>query len=258
MEQDTCERKNSPYLVPALARGLRLIETLAGAPEGLTTGELGALELPPATLFRLLETLIAAGYAVRSPEGRFRLTGKLLRTAAAALADVSLIGCAEGAMRRLRDRSGESVMLAVLHHGEGVVVHQVSSPQPVKVLLDIGHRFPLHSAAPAKAILAFLPPRRLEEILAGMEFPRFTDRTIVRRRDFEAELAAVRASGVAFDRGEELADIRCAAAPIFNGEGQPAGALWICAPASRMPDAQLETFARWVRESAGEISRKLG
>lgn len=38
------------YMVPALERGLRILELLAGHPEGLMMNEMNALELPSASL----------------------------------------------------------------------------------------------------------------------------------------------------------------------------------------------------------------
>lgn len=52
---------------------------------------------------------------------------------------------------------GETAMLGVLYGGEGVVIESVKSNRAVCVSVRIGHHYPLHTAAPAKAMLAFLP-----------------------------------------------------------------------------------------------------
>ncbi len=249
----TCSR----YLVPAFARGLRLIELLSEHPEGLLMTEMDPLGLPQASLFRMLTTLCETGYAAREKNGLYRLNGKLLSVAYKAVENRSLIGAAEGPMRELRDRTGESVMLAVLHGSEGVVVHQTPSDQPVKVILEIGHRFPLHSAAPAKAILAFLPDNQCDELIRQIRFTRFTPHTIRNERDFRKELELVRRTGIAFDRGEEMEDLRCAAAPVRCIRDGSVAAVWITGPASRMTDARLRKFAAAVKKTAKRIETGL-
>ena len=245
------------YIVPAFVRGLKLIELLAEHPEGLLMAEMDSLGLPPASLFRMLATLCETGYANRDKSGVYRLNGKLLSVAYRAVENTSLTVCAEGPMRELRDRTGESVMLAVLHGGEGVVIHQEISGQAVKVILEIGHRFPLHSAAPAKAILAFLPERQADELIGGIRYTPFTTKTIRNEREFRNELENVRKAGVAYDRGEELEDLRCVAAPIRDRRSRTVSAVWITGPASRMTEARMKEFAVLVRQTARRIEERI-
>ena len=251
------ENQTNRYIVPAFARGLKLMEFLARSPEGLSMSEMGGLGIPPATLFRMLTTLVNSGYAVLEKSGEYRLNGKLLSMAYRAVENTSLTTVADGPMRELRDRTGESVMLAVLHRSEGVVIHQVVSEQPVKVLLEIGHHFPLHTAAPAKAILAFLPDEKREALIQSIRFTPYTPATIRNEADFRKELCEVRKNGVAYDRGEELSDLRCVAAPIPDRRNQTVAAVWITGPASRLSPGKLKQFGGSVRETASQIAQKL-
>jgi len=253
MKKDTGKR----YMVPAFARGLKLMELLAEHPEGLCMTEMDSLELPQASLFRMLATLCETGYANRDKNGVYRLNGKLLSMAYRAVENTSLINCAAGPMRALRDRTGESVMLAVLHGGEGVVIHQEISRQAVKVILEIGHHFPLHSAAPAKAILAFLPESQAAELIESINYTPFTAKTIRNEQDFRKELKDVRETGTAFDRGEEMEDLRCVAAPIRDRRNQTVSAVWITGPASRMNGVKMKRFAALVKQTAQQIEETM-
>jgi hypothetical protein len=66
--------------VPALERGLAMIETLAHRPAGLTLSELtAALDLSPASAHRITGTLEESGYLRRDEvTRRYTLTRKLL------------------------------------------------------------------------------------------------------------------------------------------------------------------------------------
>ena len=48
--------KSESYIVPAFDRGLKLIELLGKTPDGSTIPEMECLNIPPASLFRLLAT----------------------------------------------------------------------------------------------------------------------------------------------------------------------------------------------------------
>lgn len=247
----------TPYLVPALERGLRLLEYLAAHPGGVTTAELGTLQLPSASLYRLLSTLVHLHYVEREEGDRYRLSRKLLSLGYRSIDEAGLTQQASGQLRKLRDRTGETAFLAVLYGREGVVIDEVVSTQPVKVTVQIGHHFPLHTAAPGKAILAFLPEREREELLRDYPFTRFTAATLDNATAFAHELETVRENGVAFDRGEELEEIRCAGAPVFDRNGRPVAAIWISAPRSRLGDEKLEQTGREVRRAADAITRNL-
>jgi IclR family acetate operon transcriptional repressor len=149
-------------------------------------------------------------------------------------------------------------LIGTLVDDHGVVIEQVPSDQPVKCLIRIGHQFPLHSAAPAKAMLAFLPEAEREAIVARMTFPRFTERTITDPDRYREELTEARRLGYALDRGEELSDLTCAAAPVLNHRGYPIAGIWVTGPASRMPIDQLPKIGELVAEHVASVSMRFG
>lgn len=249
--------KSESYIVPAFDRGLKLIELLGKTPDGSTIPEMECLNIPPASLFRLLATLVENGYAVREKGNIYRLTGKMLKTVSHGFENSALVPCSITPMRELRDASQESAMLAILHGTEGVVIHQEPSPLPVKVMLAPGHHFPLHSAAPAKAMMAFLPPQELEELVKSIDFVRFTDRTIGSADELKKELLKIRESNCAFDMGDELPDLRCIASAIFDGSGRPCAAVWISGPASRLHGERMTSLSYAVKKAAEDISAKI-
>ena len=253
MKRDSEKNK---YMVPALERGIRILELLSASPNGLSMPEMSPLELPPASLYRMLVTLSELGYIVREEGDRYRLGRKLLTLAYKTVDEHGIAEKSIGPMRELRDRSGETVLLAVLYGNEGIVIEEAVSSQAVKVSVRIGHHFPLHTAAPAKAILAYLPEEERKRLVDGIRFTRFTGQTITDRNSFETELNTIRKNGYSLDRGEELEEIRCAGAPIINHTGYPVAAIWISGPASRLDSRTLLRCGEMVRESAAKISRK--
>ena len=102
-----------------------------------------------------------------------------------------------------------------------------------------------------------LPPRRAEEIIRGIRFTPYTPKTIRDERKFLAELEEVRKNGFACDRGEEMEDLRCVAAPIRDIRRGTVSAVWITGPASRLTEAKMKKYAVLVRKTALQIEDKI-
>lgn len=244
--------------MPALARGMQILEFLAPRPEGATAATIAAaMRLPKPSVFRMLLTLLDAGYLNRDDDTHaYRLGRKLLTLGYAAVDEQGLIERSLDVLRALRDASRETALLAVLAGNDGVVLEQVAGPQAVKVVVQIGHRFPLHAAAPGKALLAHLPEAESQLLLTSLTYTRFNALTITSPVAMTAELAGVRRCGYALDRGEELDDIRCVAAPVLNHRAYPVAAIWVSGPASRIRDADFPRLGELVQAHAALISKR--
>lgn len=248
------------YQIPSLQRALRMLEwmTLQERPVGVTETA-AALRLPKNSVFRIATTLANEGYLNRDELSKtYHASPKLLLLGYRAVSGEGLAEKSLDAMRTLRDATGETVLIGMLSENSGVVLEQVLSTQAVKVHVEIGHRFPLHTAAPAKAMLAFLPMERCQQLIATINFTRFTDTTITTARAYSAELATVQRQGFALDRGEEMSDLACVAAPIFDRRGEVRSSIWITGPASRLSQRKCRQMASHVVAAAEEISRRLG
>lgn len=253
--------EQSRYSVPNLERALSILELLSATPCGLSLSELAtALSIPTNSVFRISRTLEERGYLERDEASkRFRLTLKLLRLSCGpAAGERSLTESALEAMRELRDEVLETVLLGTLAGAEGVVIEQVSGRHPFRFCVDVGVRFELHTAAPGKAMLAALPENQAEEIIRRMTFTRFNSQTITDPALFRTELEATRRNGFGIDRGEEREGAHCVGAVILDRQRQPAGAVWITGPSSRVPESDFPRLGRRVAQAARQISAKLG
>ena len=250
----------SRYRVPILDRALAVVELLGRHPGGLTVTELSeSLKIPKNSAFRIAVTLQENGYLERlEPAKSYRLTSKFIASGATAVAESNLFEKSLGVMRELRDATRETVLLGTRVGIEGVVLDQVPGTHAFRFSVDPGVRFPLHTAAPGKALLAYLPDRERESLLRQLPFRRFTPNTITNAVDFEADLVRVRERGYGFDLSEEMEGQYCIGAPIFDAKGHPVASLWITAPSTRLPDSELDEVGRIVRSHADTISTRLG
>lgn len=246
--------------VPALDRALSILELLARHPEGMRMREIAEqLDLPANSVFRITATLEDRGYLLRDGEDmRYQLSRKLLSLGYAAIGEDKLIEHSLDVMQLLRDETQETVLVGVRADTQGVVLEQVAATQPVKFLVDPGTHFPLHTSAPGKVFVAFLPAAEREALLKRLKFTRFNDRTLDSRAKFDAEIAEVRAKGYGLDRAEQIEGLHCVGAPIFNHRGYPIAAIWVTGPSFRFAASDLPRIGTRVVTAANKISQRFG
>src|SRR5205807_203778 len=100
---------------------------------------------------------------------------------------------------------------------EGVFVDQVVSSQELKLAIELGRPMALHVGASGRAILAHLPVRAREAVLAELMEPA-PPTAPVDPAWLRTELDRVRHEGVATSRGEDQPG-PSVAAPVFAGRG---------------------------------------
>jgi IclR family acetate operon transcriptional repressor len=254
------EKKKSKYQVPNLERALKIMEYLAEQPKYATMAEIArSLKYPNNSVFRIVSTLEEEGYLVRENESKnYRLSRKLLSLGYQALVETSLIEKALDILMDLRDESGETALIGTLLEGEGVVLEQIPSNEPIKFMVTPGARFMLHTAAPAKAILAFLDAKEAKRQIETIDFVRFNSQTICSINEYNKELERVRQCGYATDKGEEANGIICVSAPVFDYRSRPTAAIWITGPQFRIPTQKIPQLGQLLIKHANNLSIRLG
>lgn len=246
------------FSTPSLDRALAVLECLAARSGGLSQSELASeLGLTANFVYRTTQSLHAHGYLHRDADRRFRLSSKLLRLGQPVLDDVPLAEAALPAMRCLSEATGEASHLGIVVEGSGLVLERVVGTAPIKFYVERGTRFPLHTSAPGKCVLAFLDESERDEILGGYRFDAFHPWTIPDRTAFERCLGRVRAEGFATDLGEHLEGHHCLGAPIFDREDRAVASLWITGPSQRLDEGRIAALADTVVEAGRMATRAL-
>ncbi len=252
------KRAATELQVPALERGLAVLELVAHRPEGLTLTEINeALKLSSASGFRIATALEELGYVQRdATTKRFRLTHKLLLLGQPRPAGRSLVAAGLEPMRRVLHETGETTQLCCLAGDACVILEQLPSLYPFKYFVDLGSRAPLHCAAPGKAMLAFLPPSDLARLLEAMRLEKHTDNTLTSRKALLAELDRTRTSGYAVDHGEHFEAIHCVAAPVLDRHAHAVAAITIAGPKERIPKERFAELGKLMIEAANATAQE--
>ena len=215
------------------------------------------LGIAKSTAHRLLATLTDEGLLEQdSTTGRYRL-GLIIFDLAAAAQSVDLHEAVMAPMTDLRNRTGETVQVAVLDGREVVYVERLDSPNTLRLFLEVGRRNSAHSTGCGKALLAFLSPDQLERTLRNWKLSAKTPHTITDIATLRKDLADARRRGYSINRRESEAGVISVAAPIRDVSGRAVAAISVAGPAERLEPHELP-LAQATIEAAALISRRLG
>lgn len=154
------------YRVPALEKGLDVLEALAEAGSSLTLKELStALGRGSNEIFRMVSCLESRGYLKRETGGAFRPSLKLHALSRKLEPIGELIRSAESEMRALSRETGESCHLGLLEDSDLVVVHRNESTMPVRLAVEVGGRFPAIHTVSGRLLLSVMDPTQRRILL---------------------------------------------------------------------------------------------
>jgi IclR family transcriptional regulator, pca regulon regulatory protein len=212
-------RGEGPEFVESLARGLDVLACFdADHPTMSLTQVATASDLARPTARRLLLTLQELGF-VRSADGGYQLTPRVLSLGMAYVGALGLWEIARRHLESLVARTGESSSMAQLDGSDIVYVARVSVPKIIALRVEIGTRFPAVQTSQGKVLLAALSSDALAVTLAQPSragLPPYLGRSTEQLAD---ELTAVRARGWALADQELAPGVRSVAVPVRDGFG---------------------------------------
>ncbi|WP_225613122.1 SMP-30/gluconolactonase/LRE family protein [Variovorax sp. VRV01] len=228
-----------------LEKAMHLLNIVSARRSPMTfTDLLRACDLPKATLHRILATLVREGLLRHNAYDKtFQLGLRLLELAHDVWSEFDLRVAAQDELARLRDALGETVELTVLDGTCVVILASEPGAEAPGARSAVGQRLPVHASAAGKAIAANLDPSGQRRLVQALDLERFTPRTIVAPAELHAEFDLVRARGYAIEQGERASDRAAVAAPIFDYEGRPIGAVAIATDASRLDAARAHALS---------------
>lgn len=246
-----------PKVDSTLSKGLSILENLAGSQNGKGVTELSKeLGLTKSNTFRLLQTLTTLGYVQHCPDKTYAATLKTWRVGRASVENLNLRELAAPELSHLSQETAEAVYLAVRENLSVIYIDKVDSQKPIRSWNAVGGMAPLHCVGTGKAILAADFEKLRDQI--GGALTGYTEKTLTDMPALEAEVAAIRTRGYAFDTGEFRERILSFGAAITLPGGEPVGALGISLPDVNLPEGGIDRFGGLVLHAARSVSAKLG
>ena len=208
-----------------------------------------ATGLPKSTIHRIAADLVESGVLV-AIGSRYRIGIRLFELGTRWIPS-NLKEIYDPYLNDLSNLTKGTVQGALLEGVDVVYLERLASHGWHGPPTRIGSRRPAYCTGLGKAILGFSPDAVVERVITAGLAPR-TSHTIVDPSTFRAELGAIRAAGVAFDRQEFQLGIECVAAPVLAESRVPISAISISVPVGT---EDLERLAQSVRRTADVIAR---
>ncbi|MFH9088347.1 IclR family transcriptional regulator [Streptomyces sp. NPDC017673] len=241
-------------------RVLSVLDAFGDAPDTLRLTDIARRTgLPVPTALRMVRELVAWGGLERAADGSYRLGTRIRTLGAAAPCPRGLLATALPALRTLSTRTGGHADVTIPADGAALC-------------LVTGERLPLHATAAGKVLLAYgvgsgfggghenggASGRVAAHGTRTATGPppgavRHTPYTVTAPGALGAQLARVRATGLAQAHQEYRLGELSLAAPVFRNSSAVA-AVSVTAPTTARPDR----LAPAVRQAAATVSRALG
>ncbi len=204
-----------------------------------------ALDDDKSAVQRALVTLADAGWIRRSgPDATtWEVTTRMLRVSHEAYRRTGLPERTRATLERLRDETGETVVLNVPEDGQVVVVDLAESAQLLRTVPTVGLVVPTTTSAAGLAILAALDADELERFLGAPPDDELLD-----------GLTAVRKRGWSINDRDATPGASAVGAALLDRDGRPLASLAISAPAERMARADLARLGPVVAAAAHHLS----
>jgi DNA-binding IclR family transcriptional regulator len=213
-----------------------------------------SLGLSKAVVHRILQSLTSRSLLQMVPGASTYVLGPAATSLTMrAWSQLDVRSIASPILRRLRNDTRETTTLSVLVGNQRVYLDQYESPQEVKMVIEIGPRFPLHSGASGRSILAHLPQAYIDEAVRHL----VTANPDLDVEDYLAKLEDVRVKGYAASINERKTGAAAIAAPFFDSSGNVIGSISSSGPQFRYGEEGHEDHAKLVTEAARAITRLL-
>jgi IclR family KDG regulon transcriptional repressor len=240
----------------SVANAMHLLKSFSDTDGERGIGALAThLGLAKSTVHRLTTTLVQAGMLEQNPDtGKYRLGITIFELGALARRQMDFYNEAKDALRSLRDKTNESVHLAVLRGENITYINSLESPNAIKVAAPLGKPVPAHCCVEGNILLAFSAPQIVEEYFRARQ----AAGSIADPQALRDELAAIARRGYAIGNEEAAIGVHAIAAPFFGSDNNAVGAVGIAGPATRLSRRTLMSFLPVLSECVESLSRRLG
>lgn len=246
-------------LVDTVLKALEILDCFNTRETELSLSQLcGKTGMYKSRVHRLCNTLISAGYLVRTSRTNYRLGPKVMALGKVYEKSNSLISIAAPLMKQLSKQTGESTALFVIDKMKCICMARQMGPSRLVYSINEGDHMELLPTASGRILLAYADDAFIEKVFRETEPVQFTPATIVDKEALRKELTRIRQRGYARNIEGREQGIAAIAAPIFNHENKVPAALAVVGPAHRFTDENQRVMLDSLLEITREVSRLMG
>jgi DNA-binding IclR family transcriptional regulator len=240
----------------AAARVLRLLQCIAEGEREFALKDLTARTgLAPSTTHRLLTFLVQAGMVERAGPKAYQLGSELFRIGALVLQKFELHKMARPLLHELWAQWQETCSFCLYKPAThtATVMETIRTPHPLQFVLEPHSEISLAWGSMGRSILAFLPDKDVEAVLALERRGPISGKQLPTRRAMRQDLERIRQRGYAVYEDKTL-DLAGVTAPVFGPGGMVIGCIGVTMPASRFRKPDESELCAAVVDKARRLS----
>jgi DNA-binding IclR family transcriptional regulator len=247
------------FEVKSAGRILDLLEYMAAQREAVPLTQIVRdLSLPKSSAHGLVQTLASRGHVVQDAAGRYMLVEATRHGFPFRRHEEPLVMIARPIMEKLRDESGETVLLATMNaHCDIRRLAKCVSRHRVRYDVNLDAAIAAYCTATGRVLLAHAPKDVLEHYLTRVQMLSYTRYTVTDVERIREMLTRIRRDGYGLNDQEFVTGSTGLAAPIYDASGAVAAAINLGMPTMRYVERR-EALLLMVRSAADDISRALG
>jgi DNA-binding IclR family transcriptional regulator len=228
------------------------------APVWTVDGLAAAYGYTRATAYRYVGELCDAGLLIRVAHGAYALGPRIIELDRQLQRSDPLLAATEPVWPQLLRPDREQVaLLCGLFRDKVLCIGQAARHRRIAVSYTRGRPMPLFRGATAKAILAWLPERRLSRLFAE-NAPEIRKAGLgASLADFLSALKAIRGEGHCITFGEVDPGVVGVAVPVFEEDGAVIGSLSLVFPDRRFPRRGLARLVARLGHAAQRVQANL-
>lgn len=251
--------KTNKYAVPALDKGLDILEYLASKAVPLSQTEIAqGIERSANEIYRVLVGLEARGYLIRDEEsGKYSMSLKLYSLSRKISPIDQLRQAAIPIMEDFSAQSGYASHLCILYQSKVIVIIQARSHAPVSLSIAEGNLFSTVDTTSGRVLLA-----NSNDAVKQLIYDRddsYQCMSIKAKTMLEHHLQEILLDGYCFSKSQLTDGVSDCAAIIGEPEGSVIAVLAVSSFTSLLADEETKKkLIKSVKETADKISKHVG
>jgi len=247
----------STYNHRSVQRVTTILGRLGRARQPLRLSEISRfLGVDTGTTYRMLSTLVREGFVYKDPATRrYALGYEIFQLGASGPARETTAERAHQFLAKIAIETASTVVLAS-RQGREVFLHKkIPGPFDARIPFDFGKRryVDAHATAVGKVLLAFSPPTDVVALYADESIRLHTPKTLQSFDALNEELARVRQTGFATEKGELVQGLCGVGVPMYNPDGVVNLAVWLQCPPDHFSDLNSTHVAAKVQSALSEF-----
>lgn len=224
--------------VQSTQKAFQIIEELVKEGELSVREVTDRVDMPKTTVHAHLRTMEQLGYLINDGE-KYRTSTKFVALGTLTRTRMGLFNITKDKIDELAENTGEQASIGIAEGFRTVTLYTAKGEKALDIEPFDGQRFPMHTIAAGKAMLAHFSDERVEQYIQQNGLEKKTENTCTDPDILRNELAQIAKQGYAVDAEEHNEGLSGIAVPILD-EQEVKGAVNLFGPTSRIRVEEFE------------------